>query len=164
MGARGPVPDREENLARPRSRKGDEQGHKVTHGLMRDVTIPDPDPNWHPIARMVWDGLRESGQSDFFQSSDWAFAYSLCEDLHHYKMPNTDRDGNEYHKRSGQMLQTIYSAMSDLLVSEGHRRRVGIELQKPEEESNPASLAVLDDYREGLGMDDNPEEASDGDA
>lgn len=151
MGARGPVPNRSEDLARPRSRRGGDQ-QDVTRGVLRPVVIPEPDENWHPIARMLWDSLAASGQSDFYQQSDWAMAYSLCEDLSRYKEPLVNRDGEEYFKRSGQMLQTIYSAMQDLLVTEGTRRRVRLELTAPEPEKDPASVAVMDDYRNGLGL------------
>jgi len=149
----GPVPNRSDDLARPRERKGSDVV-PVTKGVMRPVTIPEGDPDWHPIARMLWDSLQTSGQADFYQDSDWAFAYSVCEDLSLYKKPQISRDGEEYHKRSGQMLQTIYSAFERLLVSEGDRRRVRLELEQPEAEENPAELKVLADYREGLGVTD----------
>lgn len=151
MGARGPVPNREADLARPRSRKGADQ-QPVTKGQMRKVTVPRADPEWHPIAKMLWEGMKKSGQADFYQQSDWAFAYSLCEDLSMYKNPLTAKDGTEYHKRSGQMLQTIYSAMERLLVTEGDRRRVRIELQEPEPEGTPASVTAIADYKADLGL------------
>ncbi|MEU8327320.1 hypothetical protein [Micromonospora sp. NPDC048839] len=138
----GPVPNREDDLARPRERKGGDV-QAVTRGELRPVVVPRADANWHPIARMLWDSLKKSGQADFYQQSDWAFAFSLCEDLSVYKKSG---------KRSGQMLQTIYSAMTNLLVTEADRRRVRIELHEAEEEETPASVAVMDDYRRGLGI------------
>lgn len=148
----GPVPNRSDDLARPRERKGG-GAQAVTKGVARPVTIPDADPTWHPIARMLWDSLLESGQQDFYQSSDWAFAYSLCEDLSMYKKPLVTKDGSEYHKRSGQMLQTIYTAMDRLLVTEADRRRVRIELDAPPPENEtPADVVVMDSYRQGLGV------------
>lgn len=152
MGQRGPIPAREEELARPRSRNGRED-NEVTKGLARATFVPDADPDWHPIAHMLWEGLMESGQSDYYQQSDWAFAYSLMEDLTRYKEPLTNRETGElYFKRSGQMLQTIYSAMERLLVTEGDRRRARIELQQPEPENDPAAVIALAEYREGLGL------------
>lgn len=146
----GPVPSRENELARPRERKGSGQV-SVTKGESRPVRIPHADPDWHPIARMLWDSLKKSGQADFYEQSDWAFAFSLCDDLSMYKKPLVTKDGVEYHKRSGQMLQTIYSAMERLLVTEGDRRRVRIELHDPEEDDGQAAeVAVLDEYRSML--------------
>src|SRR5690242_19837193 len=130
MGTRGPIPNRDMDLARPRHRNGRDQGD-ATRGQSRPVEIPVADENWHPIARMLWESLAKSGQADFYQQSDWAFAYSLMDDLTYYK--------NGY-KRSGQMLQTIYSAMSNLLVTEGDRRRVRIELEAPPSDSTPARV------------------------
>ncbi len=110
---------------------------------MRDVKVPNADRNWHPIAKRLWDALKSSGQSDFYQNSDWAFAYSLCEDLSYYKKAG---------KRSGQMLQTIYSAFERLLVTEGDRRRVRIELHEPEPEEQSAAVLAIADYRKELGL------------
>ncbi|MEU9044114.1 hypothetical protein AB0D63_20905 [Kitasatospora sp. NPDC048343] len=138
----GPVPNREADLARPRERKGSDI-QPVTKGVMRDVEIPDVDPDWHPIAQRLWDSLKTSGQSDFYQNSDWAFAFSLCEDLSHYKNAG---------KRSGQMLQTIYSAFERLLVSEGDRRRVRIELHEPEPDVQSAAVLAIADYKKDLGL------------
>ncbi|OKI45103.1 phage terminase small subunit [Micromonospora sp. CB01531] len=138
----GPVPNREDDLARPRSRKGKDQV-AVTKGEARPVRVPNADPEWHPIARKLWDGLKSSGQADFYQNSDWAFAYSLCEDLSVYKQSG---------KRSGQMLQTIYSAFERLLVAEGDRRRVRIELHEPEQEVELASVHAIQDYQRQLGV------------
>lgn len=145
----GPVPHRTDNLSRDRDANRNGRA-PVTKGVLREVTIPEPDPEWHPIARMLWDGLVSSGQADFFQNSDWAFAWSVCEDLHMYKSPQHTKDGVEYHKRSGQMLQTIYSALERLLVSEGDRRRVRIELSQPPDEGKPASVLAIAKYRQDL--------------
>lgn len=142
MGVRGPVPNRESDLARPRSRKGTEE-QETKKGQMRKVTVPRPDPDWHPIATKLYNSLKTSGQSDFYQNSDWALAYALCDDLSHYKKSG---------KRSAQMAQTLYSALGNLLVTEGDRRRVRIELQEPEEETTPASVLAIADYKKELGL------------
>lgn len=141
--APGPVPLREAELARPRSRKGSDQV-AVTKGVSRKATIPQADKDWHPIARRLWDSLKKSGQADFYQASDWALAYSLCDDLSYYK-----RSG----KRSGQMLQVIYGAFERLLVAEGDRRRVRIELHDPEPERDDATVLAIADYKADLGLD-----------
>lgn len=148
----GPVPNREADLARDRKRRGADQV-AVTKGKMFPVTIPEPDADWHPIATMLWESLTRSGQKEFYQDSDWAFAYSLCEDLSLYKKPLVNsKTGEEYYKRSGQMLQTIYSAMERLLVTEGDRRRVRIELHDGETEEDSASVTAIADYKQALGV------------
>lgn len=151
----GPVPNRSEDLNRPRARKGGNQ-QEVTKGVARPTTIPNADPDWHPIAKMLWESLATSGQSDFYQNSDWAIAFSICDDLSFYKKPLTDRNGEEYHKRSGQMLQTIMSSLERLLVTEADRRRVRIELDEPVEEADSASVVAIEQYRQGLELVPDP--------
>lgn len=140
MGQRGPVPNVEMDLARPRSRKGGDQ-QAVTYGVRKGVAIPEPDPDWHPIALMLWSSLEDSGQADFYQQSDWAMAYSICDDISHYKKSG---------KRSGQMLATIYSAMSSLLITEGDRRRVRMELTEPATDDDQPALAIVTNMRAQL--------------
>lgn len=152
MGARGPVPNASEDLARPRERKGGDQ-QPITKGDRRPVVIPEPGEDWHPIATMLWDAMALSGQADLYQQSDWAYAYNLCEELSVYKKPSVDRNGVEYHKRSGQMFQAINTAMERLLLTEGDRRRVRVELTEPETgDEDAATVAVMDDYRAGLSV------------
>lgn len=149
MGDRGPVPNHSDDLARDPKRKGGDRGD-ITKGTRYAVTIPDEDPEWHEIAKMLWRALQTSGQADFYQDSDWIFAYSLMEDLTRYKEVQFDREGRPYFKRSGQMLQTIYSAMERLLVTEGDRRRVRIELTEPESGEDKEADELMDEYQEGL--------------
>lgn len=142
MGIRGPVPNRENDLARPRSRKGKDEA-PVTKGEMRKVTVPNADPEWHEIARKLWDSLKTSGQRDFYQNSDWAYAYSICDDLSLYKKSG---------RRSSQMAQVIYSAMSNLLVTEADRRRIRIELHEPNNGEDIASVTAIESARAELGV------------
>ena len=142
MGSRGPVPNREEDLSRPRERRGkDEQS--VTKGLARKVRWPAPDPEWNQLAKDIYLGCKNSGQADYYQQSDVALLRALMDDLTVAK-----RNPNQ---RSGQLLQTIYAQLSNLLVSEGDRRRVRIELTEPDEEQSSASVTAIDAYRKALG-------------
>jgi hypothetical protein len=140
----GPAPNRSDDLARPRSRKGGEQ-HDVKHGTLKPVVVPHTDKGWDPIAKRIWDGPKSSGQAEYFQNSDWAFAFSLMDDLSYY-----EKSG----KRSGQMLQTIFSVLERLLVTEADRRRLRIELHEPEPETQPASLTAIASYKAELGLEE----------
>lgn len=140
MGSRGPVPNRSDDLSRDRdANRGDRA--PITKGQSRPARIPEPDPEWHPIARLLWDASIESGQTDFYESSDFAMLYSICDDVSYYK-----RMG----KRSGQMLASIYSAMENLLVTEGARRRVRVELQ--DEIVEEAEVVDMDERRRRIGL------------
>lgn len=144
MGQRGPVPNRSDDLARPRERKGGDNT-AVTKGSSRPATIPQANEGWHPIALMLWNSTLESGQTDFYESSDYAFLYSVCEDLSYYKnAPNG--------KRSGQMLVAIYGAFERLLLTEGDRRRVRLELQGEDTGPDEAVAQVMGDYEKRLHL------------
>lgn len=107
------------------------------------VKQPPASREWHPIAKRLWKAMGESGQSRFYEPSDWAVAYSLMDDLSHYKAGA---------KRSGQMLQTIMSSLSSLMLTEGDRRRLQIELSRPSAEAEDDSkVVVMDKWRKRLG-------------
>jgi hypothetical protein len=134
----GPVPKRSESLQRRNAAKT----VPVAAPGAESVLIPEPDPLWHPISRQLWDSLALSGQSKFYEPSDWALAFSLMDDLSYYKLAQ---------RRSGQMLASIYAQMSSLLVTEGDRRRVGIELaRKSSDELEDIGVLEMKKWRQQL--------------
>lgn len=140
MGARGPVGKAENQLARPRSRKGGDQ-QPVTVGERRKTTEPDANAAWHPIAIELFNSAKRSGQAGFYQDSDWWLLYSICDDLSVYKKST---------RRSAQFAQTLYSAMERLLIAEGDRRRVRLELHEPEKPKPALSLVGKGLYQDRL--------------
>lgn len=141
----GPMRNRPEDLSRGRdAERGDRA--PIGKGTLRPVeNVPAPGEDWCELAKELYLSAAESGQADFYQKSDWMLWWSLCEDLDYYK-----RMG----KRSGQMLQTIYSTMTELLVTEGARRKANVILTDPEPEEDDAAVLALADYRSELGMED----------
>jgi hypothetical protein len=149
----GPVPKRTDE----RRRRNKPEGGEVTRGEMMPVTWQlAAGDDWHPIAVQLYEAAATSGQSRFYQDSDWAMLYSLCEDLSHYKQGSkgVDRDTGElYNKpRSGQMLQAIMSALQNLMLTEGDRRRLRLELLEPEKPTELASVTAINDARAALGV------------
>lgn len=154
------IPKPEAELKRPRKRKGSDQQATVI-GERRDLEMEwNADPEWHDIAQRIFNAAKSSGQSDFYQDSDWAMLYSLCEDISYYKSDHKSTyinkktgDVTEYERpRSGQMLQAILSNLASLLLTEGERRKVRMELQqKPEAPPNLAVVAEMSLYRDAFG-------------
>lgn len=139
MGNRGPVPKRDSD----RKRRNASETETTSVELEGDVVIPDADPEWHPIAQDLWESLEKSGQARFYEPSDWAIAYSLCDDLSYYKLARV---------RSGQMLASIMSALSSLLLTEGDRRRVQVELnRKQADEGEDENVTRMDKWKQKLG-------------
>ena len=151
----GPIPQRSEDRIRR-----NKDGGEITKGQAFDVTWDLPaDPEWHPIAIRLYEACSSSGQSAYYQNSDWALLYSICEDLSHYKQGSkmVDRNTGELvnKARSGQMLQSIYSALERLMVAEGDRRRLRVELEAPEPKRKLASVTAIEDAAALLGVDDD---------
>jgi hypothetical protein len=51
------------------------KGHSKRDG----IAIPKANPNWKPTVRSWFNSLALSGQSDFFEASDWATAVAAAE-------------------------------------------------------------------------------------
>ena len=105
-------------------------------GKMRPVKQVNADrKKWHPRALAWFDSLRTSGQSDYFQDSDWAQAKIIADLLTHAY--------NAEFYRMAQMLDTISSMMAKLGTTEADRRqllRIELEHDSPEEEG-PGAMA-----------------------
>ena len=141
MGTRGPIPKRTEDLKGHRSQEELDAVDKVE--VYGKVTAPTPDPDWHPIATQLYLSLEKSGQAKYYEPSDWAIAYSLMDDLSHFKSSPA---------RSGQMHSSIMTALTSLLVTEGDRRRLSLELTRkdaPDLKSND-SVTVMDEWKNRL--------------
>lgn len=131
MGTRGPVPKRSSE----RIRRNQDEGPVETITAIGVVEIPDlgfADP--HPMIAAFYQSLRDSAQSRFYEPSDWQFARWTC----HWM------DGLiKSEKPSSMMLQTVNAALSDLLVTEGERRRVRLEVEREQETAKVLDVADM---------------------
>lgn len=143
VGRRGPLPRRldepQEASSLRRKRAEGVRGTRVSAPVPSTVGR-EADPQWHPIARMIWDAALKSPQRRFYEETDWAVLYSVCDDVSYFK-------GQE--RRSGQMLASVNSMLLSLLLTEGDRRRTQIELTRDDEGSGESpSLTVLKEWAE----------------
>lgn len=139
MGTRGPVPKR----ADQRIRRNKQEVPLDTVQAIGVVPIPTElgfdDP--HPLVTDLFLSMRESAQSRYFEPSDWAyakFALHFADFLLKSQRP------------SAQLLASVQTMLTDLLVSEGSRRRVRLEVERSE--SAGAVLDVADLFRARLGQ------------
>lgn len=139
MGARGPVPKRSEQ----RRRVNKPETPIVSVPAARVVTVPEADAGWHPIASALFTALSRSGQSAFYEPSDWAKA-QLAAEL-------TSRALGQS-RPPAQLFSVIDSMWSSLLATEGDRRRLRIELERSAavDVDDEAAVAAIDDYRARL--------------
>lgn len=144
-GTRGPLPKRSEE--RRRTNKPENEGKTaVTQGPGHKAVMPAPHPDWHPLVTQFYLSLNESGESAWYQASDWMAAYVLCESMSRDLKPQFAGFQERYNHDSGGIEKTpvmvkmplkgaslaAYLRLFNTLgVTEGDRRRIGIELQKP---------------------------------
>lgn len=135
MGARGPVPKRSEQ----RRRANKPESPVATAPAGKPVRKP-ADDDWHEIARGWYEGLAESGQSAFYQRSDWDTARYVAE-----AMSRNLKAGHF----SATLFAAVMSATSSLLATEGDRRRLRIELERAQAQPTGPDEVVteLDQYR-----------------
>lgn len=143
---RGPVPKRDED--RLRNNAPDVPITKVA--MSGKVKVPPCPPRVHQIARDWYGSLKESGQSKYFEPSDWAAALLVCREMSRHL---------ENQRPSSEWFKAIWAAMNDLLSTEAHRRRVRMEVERGErgradeppdpenEATDPAKVVHLDHYR-----------------
>jgi hypothetical protein len=128
VGTRGPIGKRDDQ--RIRRNKPDVPTEKVQ--AIGVVAVPGLCmPDAHPVTVDLYLSMQESAQARFFEASDWAYArfcLHFCDQLLKSSRP------------SGQTLSVVQSMLSELLVSEGSRRRLRIEVER----SNGPGADVLD--------------------
>ena len=117
MGSRGPVPKRSED----RIRRNVVAVEKVTVSGERVCAPFAPSDSWCPSVRRLWDAMQDSGQARFYEPSDWAFAMLVFDELDEYVLSD---------RKNGQILSALLSSLTSLLLTEGDRRRAGVELSR----------------------------------
>jgi hypothetical protein len=144
MGARGPVGKKNDAKMGHRT-KAELAGADIVNldeiddELIRKARagqIPG-DEKWHPVAKHWYDSLPESGQSIYYQPSDWAIAYLLAESLSRDFKPQfvgvNEESGEPIFETiplKGASLGAYLKGFTALLATEGDRRRMQIELER----------------------------------
>lgn len=131
----GPVPKRSsERRRRNKSNDVDLVGYDGP------VEQPPTSEHWHQIAADWYSSLAESGQAQFYEPSDWQTARYVAEAM---------TRNLEASRFSAQMFAAVNSAMTDLLTTEGSRRRARLEIDRGSAEDN-SPVTAIDDYRKRL--------------
>ena len=130
----GPVPKRSDQ--RVRRNKPDVETDTIEMiGVVEVPPLGLADP--HPLVEDLYCSLADSGQAQYYEPSDWEFARVMCHFL--------DRQVKSS-KPSGQLLAVLHSMMTDLLIAEGARRRVRLEIER--EQAKAQIYDVSDRFRE----------------
>src|SRR6187431_1214208 len=134
-GITGPVPKRSDERVR-RNAEVIPIEKLVAAGLVIAPPLALDDP--HPMVVNFYDSLKESAQAKYYEPSDWEYARYVM-----YFINKLMRQGE---KPSAVMFAAINSALSNLLVTEGDRRRVRIEVERDGQEAEITDIAAY--YKE----------------
>lgn len=154
MGTRGPAPKRSDQ--RRRANKP-EAGEPTKAPGAAEVEIPEADAEWHPVARRWYESLATSGQRAFYEPSDWATAYLLAESMSRelHPQPIVSSEGEVTMVRFPPKAASVAAWLKGttaLLATEADRRRVSLELERPQPPSGEGGgdVAWIDDARRRL--------------
>ena len=121
----GPVPKREDQ--RRRRNKPAVPTTRAPGAAL--VEQPAPGEDWHHAARAWYVSLAQSGQARFYEPSDWQVAWIWAE-----AVSQTLASG----RPSAELIKGWQQAQTDLLATEGSRRRARLELDRPDTQQAPA--------------------------
>lgn len=137
----GPPPKREDQ--RRRRNKNPDGLATVTAAGGKRPQLPRVSPGWHPLMKDWFRSLKESGQSQFYEASDWQTARLLAEIM--------SQELNSGEPVKAAMLGEFNRAAASLMTTEGERRRLRVELQAPQaQEDGGKVVSIMDRYREKL--------------
>lgn len=137
--ASGPVPKRS-------SDRGPQHYDNVIEKVQAFGVVKKPDlglGDVHPIITDFWNSVAESAQSRYYEPSDWQYFRITLHFLN--KLLNTG-------KPSAQMLTVVNQMLTDLLVAEGSRRRVRMEIEREAAKDNVVNIS--DYFRELANKND----------
>ena len=141
MGRSGPVPKRSSE----RRRRNKPEGGEITSVSVRAGTVEQPpvSEEWHPIAKDWYGSLAQSGQARFYGPSGWQTARYVAEVM------SRNLEASRF---SAQLFAAVSSAMTELLTTEGARRRARIELERngAVDVDEDAAVIALDEYQRRL--------------
>ena len=133
-GKGGPPPKRESQRRR-RNKDGGEVEHVATSGA---VEPPDPPDGLGERALAWYRSLAESGQAQFYEPSDWQVALVCAQAIDLFM--ETGR---------ATILAEVRGLQSQLLATEGERRRVKLEVDRDDGEES-ADVVDADEWRRRL--------------
>lgn len=158
MTTSGPLPKRSDDRIRTGAPTVEVKKLFIDQLISQEVAIPEANPEWHDVALLWYEGICTSAQSVYYEPSDWAVAYLIAESMDRELQdqvvaviqPNEHGPGKVQWGKvpiKGASLNALKAMMTNLLVTEGDRRRAGIEVVRAiqNEDATDASDAEVVD-------------------
>lgn len=137
----GPMPKRDAD--RVRRNKPDVT---TKRGVARECDPPPEDREWHVTAKRMYRSLRKSGQTEFWQQTDWEYARLTMDQM------SRAMNSAEEKPMKATFLAEINQMLSRLMFTEPDRRRARIELQHASEGGDNAEDATVTDINAIRGI------------
>jgi hypothetical protein len=145
----GPPPKRDAERRRRNRKDVETTTVKVDELIAQPVEIPEAPEHWHETATYWFESLARSGQAVFYEPSDWSLAYILAENLSRELKPQViglHPETGEIQMATvpmkGASLNAMLKGMTALMVAEGDRRRLSIELERKRSADAAAAAAA----------------------
>lgn len=126
-------------------------GHDVPDGASRgeiiaivDQGLPDETAEWDPVAREWYRSLADSAQHQFYEPSDWATAKVAA-----IVLSEALKALREGRRGAGTLLERWQMVSTELLTTEGARRRARMEIDRAADEGageDEADVLQLDSH------------------
>lgn len=134
----GPLPKRSDQKVRRNKEVIDIDTVQVSG----EVEVPELNlENPHHMVEDFWESLTESAEAIYYEPSDWQYARWTLHWMDHTLKAS---------KPSAMLIQTINASLTELLVSEGSRRRLRMEVERNKEQAEVVDIASV--YRERLSQ------------
>lgn len=148
-GTRGPIAGRSEDTIRRNI------GDPITKiDIKGPVEVPELGiKNPHPIVADLYESMRDSGQAQYYEPSDWQYARLTMHLLNDMIKPKRvkGKDGRYRQSQvSAMMVTSINQMLTSLLLTEGDRRRVRIEVERNQGGGEATVTPISDVYRDLL--------------
>lgn len=142
----GPVPKRSSQ----RRRRNKEGGEVTTLAVSNpSVEQPPADPSWPAIVTEWYTSLAESAQAHYYEPSDWRHAVLVAEIM--------AQEFNALYETGkplrAMQLQVIFAEMTNLMTTEGARRRLRLEVERAKAEDakeEAAVVSMMEKYKEAF--------------
>ena len=152
-----PIPKREEerrrrNKTTPSGQSREVEKVVVDPAVLEDTTLvpaPNPNPDWGWLPRMMYDAAKRSAIRDFYEPTDWAMLFFLCQTLDDamQEQPVVIQTGPQAGEVvmvketiNGAVLGNLLKGFTNLMFSEGERRRLRLEIERQATPTGPAVL------------------------
>lgn len=136
MKADGPIPKR----STERRRRNKVEGETKVR-VDGEVVIPPLPAGLHEGARDWYASLAQSGQSQFYEPSDWEYA-RICAGQLSVLLNDP--------KPTASLIAVVFNAMDATLHTEATRRRVRLEVERGQPTGEAPGVTAIAGYRERL--------------